>query len=245
MTNPIRASLKKPRPILHARFTTTAFNQAEKYLVKNNSATVTIKTPRLTMRSLNQYSLTTLESLYQPLLSSPVNVEKLRDGKPWPKDVVSNFLATQLWRWNKGEKYGVFAAFLEDNTQPFIGTFNCYFHTDTYANVGAGYKNVVEIGYCIDEKYWNQRYTLEMTEAAIKHIEYTAPSSDPKPTAIVATVQPDNINSEKILKRYFTQEENPIGKFGKTRLFYHRPILEAAIDKTEKHDFENRLLKRS
>lgn len=192
---------------------------------------VTVKTPRLKFRSLNQFPFTELQQKYSGLYSVAENVRYFRNGKPWTPEQINEFLTPQLERWKTGDKLGVFAV---ESDSHFIGTWNNYFIPTEYEKLG--FKNVVEIGYALKHQYWGNRFGTEIANTALTYLtslNIIHPSLTPvvmlndqprpAPTAVVATVHPENISSVKILDNTLVNKANiELNKFsGNPRLFFY------------------------
>jgi RimJ/RimL family protein N-acetyltransferase len=182
-----------------------------------------IMTDRLVMRTLDKYEKETLSKNYSELLTASYNVTYFRDGKPWEKSQVETFINTHLARMQAGSTVNVYAVHIKESNQ-FIGSCNLYYRSNEFKEMG-GLQNVVEIGYIIDKTYWNKGYGKEFVKAAFNHVQRLVSDAKeknfsfmengqpvPVPTAIVATVHPENQPSIKILEKSLDLEKTTEGK---------------------------------
>lgn len=229
------AALAEP-PQEHETIHSLQNEKVGKIEISKTSAGVSIQTPRLMMRSLNQYPRSELVKNYHELLGNPDNVELFRDGKPWSVQAVESFIDAQTKRWELGSTFGTFTVFL-NGSNTYVGSLNSYYVEDGFSHVGQGHPHVVEIGYFIDNRFWGKGYGTEIGIVAKLYIEHfslvakdiimESGKQKPVPTEIVATVHPDNKPSIKILERTLSEKEDLI--FAKTNfngkprvLFFHK-----------------------
>ncbi|WP_298626312.1 GNAT family N-acetyltransferase [uncultured Legionella sp.] len=199
-------------------------------LIASELNSVTIRTQRLEFRSLNQIAPVSLLTAYTNLLSDPENVALFGDGSPWDHERIKEYVTNDVKQRNSGASFGIFAVY-HSESQKFIGTLEVTFVPDEYLQLGSGHANVAEISYVLDKSCWGQGYGTEMAIAAKKYIKHVVNelknnASHIVPTEIVATVDPSNTGSKKILEKTLkNQEEEVFIKFGgKERILFFKPL---------------------
>lgn len=153
----------------------------------------TISTDQLLMKSLNQADENIAHN-YRWLLGNPQNIKLIRDGKPWEKEIVHEFINSHTNLWNSGNPFSVFYI-CDKQTNSFFGSLNIYFRESKFADNYVE-NNIVELGFFIAKEDWNKKYELEIAAAGLEYLKflYALPQQTlkEKPKAIIASMHPEN-----------------------------------------------------
>lgn len=197
--------------------------------IECHEASLQMVTKRLTLIPVNQLETTDIVRDCTQLFGDPKNVERYRDGQPWSAEKVETCITQEQDLWATRNGFGMFAVYNTANMQ-FMGVLCVEFAKEDFAAVGGGHSNAAELAYIIDKKFWGQGYGTEMAVAGKKYLRYLAEErlAAGLPLEfgeIVATVDPENPGSrrilEKTLKRY---EPGCFPKFGSQRILFFKPL---------------------
>ncbi len=198
--------------------------------IRSEQNHLTIQTKRLKLQSINQIESESLIAAYTKLLTDPQNVAMFENGQPWDSERIRDYVTSETAQWDEGNLFGIFAVYDIEHEQ-FIGTLGIKFVPNEYKNLGHGHVNVAELSYVLDQSSWGQGYGTEIAIAGKKYIrcireELTPKAIDSVPTEIVATVDPSNTGSKRILEKILKhQEDTLLIKFdGKPRVLFFKPL---------------------
>jgi len=154
---------------------------------------------------------------YTDLLGNIDNMKMVNDGRIYTPIEVEKFIQSQI---NCIGDYKTFSVFNDIN---FIGSLNVRLIPNEYIWLGDDFEDSIEIGMIIDNKYWNRGYGKEIVLFAYNYVR----SIENKGSKyLIATADPSNIFSIRILENIFTHKHpDIIQKFnGKSRLLFYEPI---------------------
>lgn len=197
--------------------------------VECESHFITIRTNRLILKSHNQHDREYLIAQTLRLMSSPENTELFCDGHAWDEGKVIALVDKSIGDWNSGISFGILAVHDKD-TDEFMGNLQVENNPNEFFLIFRKHKNVVEIGYILDKKYWGKGYGTEIAVAGKKYIKHMIANNgfeniENPLEEIVATAHPENHGSKSILiKTLKRQEEMVIIRYGQPRMFFYKPL---------------------
>lgn len=197
-------------------------NQITKNIVRkkrnqNRALEVEIKTPRLTLKSLNILGKEQAYKIYRQLFGHEQTMEKFGFGHYYSDEHFKR-LQRRVDRWCDGWENGRISAFaifckdLKTNVKKFIG--HVVADDELVAEDKKG--KMLNIAILIHKDHQHIGFGTEAFSAMVNHFipDFIA-KYNPNFTDIEATVRVDNESSKKLLKKFFMQEITMIRQYDK------------------------------
>ena len=188
-----------------------------------------LHTKRLLLIPFTQVDREQLIKSCMQLYSSSDNVQLFGDGHCWSIEEVTTFVDKEIKHWQSGGGFGVFAIY-EAGSNRFMGNLYVEFIPDDFAAIGVGHSNVAELAYILDKQFWGKGYGTEIAVAGKKYVKYLhsqrVDAGQPIDfNEVVATVDPSNIGSRRILEKTLKRTEpNIFTKYDHPRILFFKSL---------------------
>lgn len=186
---------------------------------------------------MNQFTRDELIDHYTKLMCSPNNMSFFENGKCWDEVKILACVDEAINAWNENKWFCPFVV-SDAKTNELIGNLDINHSPDIFYTFFGKYKNSVEIGYILDEKFWGKGYGTEIAIAGKKYIKHIIAagkfeSLDVSFSEIVATAHPENKGSIAILRKTLKrQEDSIINCYGQPRSFFFKPLKNLPFNQT-------------
>jgi RimJ/RimL family protein N-acetyltransferase len=178
------------------------------YKTDTSALKVLIETHRLSIESYQSSHVSKSISLY----SDPIITRYYDTGKPKPLYKILSFVQSSgIETFEKGEPFGLFSIF-KKATHDFIG------HIDLL--MVQNNPQVLEIGYILFEQFHGQGFGSEAAYAMIYDYIPRLKSLGYPIEKVIATAHPENIASQKVLKKMGFKFDKKEDRFNQPRLWY-------------------------